>query len=125
MVGFDKTVTLYRRDTGWTATVLKGVSLRFTAGHKSLERSQRAYSQAGVLPKRELKILLPAALLDEDFSVAAGDIVLLGEGEKQLESPSELYRQGRQAAVICSSAKAAAIHLRIWLAIIGALISKH
>ena len=102
MVGFDKTVTLYRRDSGWTATVLKGVSLRFTAGHKSLERSQRAYSQAGVLPKRELKILLPAALLDEDFSVEAGDIVLLGEGEKQLESPSELYRQGRQAAVICS-----------------------
>ena len=102
MVGFDKTVTLYRRDKGWTATVLKGVSLRFTAGHKSLERSQRAYSQAGTAHKRELKILLPAALLDEDFSVAAGDIVLLGEGEKQLESPSELYRQGGQAAVICS-----------------------
>lgn len=102
MVGFDKTITLYRRDKGWTATVLRGVSLRFTAAHKSVERSQRAYSQAGLEPQRELKVLLPAAILDEDFSVQAGDVLLIGEGEKQLTSPSELFRQGREAAVLCS-----------------------
>ena len=102
MVGFDKTITLYRRDKGWTATVLRGVSLRFTAAHRSGERSQRAYSQAGLEPQRELKVLLPAAILDEDFSVQAGDVLLIGEGEKQLTSPSELFRQGREAAVLCS-----------------------
>ncbi len=102
MVGFDKTITLYRRDKGWTATVLRGVSLRFTAAHKSVERSQRVYSQAGLEPQRELRVLLPAAILDEDFSVQAGDVLLIGEGEKQLTSPSELFRQGREAAVLCS-----------------------
>ena len=102
MVGFDKTVTLYRRDKGWTATVFRGVSLRFTASHKSVERAQRSYGEAGIAPRRELKVLLPAALLDEEFSVAAGDVLLIGEGPAELDSPSELYRQGREAAVIFS-----------------------
>ena len=29
-------------------------------------------------------------------------VLLIGEGEKQLTSPSELFRQGREAAVLCS-----------------------
>ena len=101
-LGFDKTVTLYRRDNGWTATVLKGVSLRFSASHKSVERAQRSYGEAGIAPRRELKVLLPAAILDGDFSVKMGDVLLIGEGPEQLDSPSELYRQGRGAAVIFS-----------------------
>lgn len=101
MVGFDKTITLYRRDHGWTATPLSGVSLRFTAAHKSVERSQRSYGEAGISPRREVKILLPAALM-EGLAVQAGDVVLLGSGPEQLTSPSELYRQGREAAVIYS-----------------------
>lgn len=99
MVGFDKTITLYRRDQGWTATVLKGVSLRFTASHKSVERAQRSHSEAGISPRRELRVLLPAALMGE-LTVKAGDVVLCGEGPKHIESPSELHRQGREAAVL-------------------------
>lgn len=102
MVGFDKTITLYRRDHGWTATPLSGVSLRFTAAHKSVERAQRSHSEAGISSRRELKILLPAALMEGGLTVQAGDVVLLGSGPEQLASPSELYRQGREAAVIFS-----------------------
>lgn len=102
MVGFDKTVTLYRRSDGWTAELLQGVSLRYTSSHKKLEPAQRSRVQAGLSPQRELRVLLPAALLREDFSVEPGDLILIGEGAGKLESPSELYRQGREAAVVFS-----------------------
>ena len=98
--GFDKTVTLYRRKNGWTAVPLKGVSLRCTCSQKALERAQRSHVQAGVSPRRELRVLVPESLLNENFCAEPGDLLLIGEGADRLESPSDLQRQGREAAVI-------------------------
>ncbi len=97
VVGMTKTVTWYCQASGWKAIKLEGVSVVYGHSRVSVDKRNqtgRRYLDIGESREKNGKIVIPKSVLDVEFIIEPGDLILIGEGPKKLKTPSELKQKG-------------------------------